>query len=99
MHFRWNRAIQHGFQISPYRGQRGTEIVGYIGYKLFLIILGTGNFACHIIQTRSQITDFILTIHLKFIMHITGSILLCGMSNLPQRNIYDLSEKDQNDQG
>ena len=24
---------------------------------------------------------------------------LCGMSDLPQRNIYDLGEKDQNDQG
>jgi len=26
-------------------------------------------------------------------------VLLCGMSDLPQRNIYNLSEKDQNDQG
>jgi len=32
-------------------------------------------------------------------MHITGGILLCGMGDLPQRNIYDLGEKDQNDQG
>lgn len=26
-------------------------------------------------------------------MHITGGILLCGMGDLPQRNIYNLGEK------
>ena len=98
MHFPGNGSVQHGFQISPDGGQRRSEIVGYIGYKFFLVILGACNFTGHIIQTGGQVADFIIAFHLEFIMHVAGSILLCGICDFPQGNIHDLCKKNQNDQ-
>ena len=70
-----------------------------ICYKFLLIILRTGNFTCHIGNGGTKIADLILTVNLKFIMHISGSILFCGLCNLSKGQINHLCKKDQNDHG
>ena len=71
--------------------------MGNIGHKFFLAVLSAGNFTCHIIQTGCQITDFIITFHLKIIMHVTACILLCRMCDFAQRYVNHICKENQND--
>ena len=66
-----DRTVQHGFQISLYGGQGRTEIMGNICHKFLLVVLGSGNFACHIGKGCAKVADLVLTVDLKFIMHIS----------------------------
>ena len=98
MHFRRDRAIDHGLQISPDRGQRGAEIVGHIGDEFLLVVLRAGNLAGHVVQADSQITDLIVALHLELIVHIARGILLRGIGDFPQGDIDHLREENQDDQ-
>ena len=71
--------------------------MGHIGYELFLIVLGACDLFCHIIQTGGQISDLIVTVYLKLVVHVSLGILLGGKRYFTQRHIYDLREKDQDD--
>ena len=72
--------------------------MGYICHKFFLVILRSGDLACHIVQTCGKIAYLIVTFHLKFIVHISFGILFRSIRNFSQRYIYDFREKDQDDQ-
>ena len=99
MHFGQNGSVDHGFQEAAYGGQRGTEVVGDIGHKFLLVIFSAGNFTCHKGNAGGQVSDFIFTFYLKFIAHIAGGILLCGIGDFFQGNIDNFREKNQDDHG
>ena len=99
MQLRWNGSIQHGFQIPLDGGQRRSEVMRDIGNKFFLGILRSGNFACHIIQGSSEIADLIFTFYLKFVVHVSGSILLCCFRDFTQGKINHFRKENQDDQG
>ena len=99
MQLRRNGAVNHGFQVALDGSKRGAEVVGNVGNKLFLVVLGTGNFACHVVKAGSQITHFVFTFYLKFIMHIAGSILFGSIGNLSQRLVYNLRKENQDNHG
>ena len=73
--------------------------MGNICYKFLLVVLRTGNLLCHIIQAGGKIADFVLTVHLKFIVHIAGSILLSGIGDFTQRLVNHFRKKDKNNHG
>ncbi len=73
--------------------------MGDIGYKLLLVILGTGDFTGHVGEGCPQVTDFVLAVNLKFIVHVSGSILFCGFGDPAQGEINHLRKENQNDQG
>ena len=73
--------------------------MGNIRHKFFLVILGAGNFACHIRKGGGQISDFIFTVNLKFIMHISRGVLLGGFGDPAQGKVNHLREKDQDNHG
>ena len=73
--------------------------MGDIGYELLLVILGSRDLACHIAQAGGQVAYFVITVHLKLIMHVSVGVLLRGVGDFPQRDINDFREEDQDDQG
>ena len=73
--------------------------MGYVSHKLLLIVLGTGDFVCHIRKGCAQIADLVLTVNLKLIVHVPGGKLLRSLSNPAQGKINHFRKEDQNDQG
>lgn len=99
MHLRRDGAVDHGLQVASDGGQGGAEVVGHIGHEFLLVVLRAGNLAGHVVQAHRQVADFIVALHLEFIVHVPGGVLLRGIGDLPQGNVHHLREEDQDDQG
>ena len=67
--------------------------MGDVCDKFFLVVFGTGDFAGHIGEGGGQIADFILAVHLKFVMHIAAGILFGSLRDFAEREVHDLRKK------
>ena len=73
--------------------------MGNVCHEFLLVILRTGNLACHVGDGGAEVANLILAVNLKFILHVASSILLSGFRNFAQRKIDHLCEEDQNNHG
>lgn len=81
MLIRWNCSIDHGFDISLDRGQRRTEVVGYIGNERLSVFIGTTQLVCHFLHISCQFTKFIIGMNINSRIEISGGILLGGCND------------------
>ena len=72
--------------------------MGDVCDKFFLVVFGTGDFAGHIGEGGGQIADFILAVHLKFVMHIAAGILFGSLRDFAEREVHDLRKKYKDNQ-
>ncbi len=70
-----------------------------VSHEFFLVVLGTCNFAGHVGKGGAQITYLVLAFYLKFIMHISGGILLRGFGDFPQGQVYHFRKENQDNHG